>query len=142
MTKCVRITCGVSISHWPGRRAICSALVTVLFLTLTASAMAWRPPTQTERSLITQVASRPAATQHEEVHVTGIRISTVGPWASAGVMGYRPILGAPDAIYILHKVDGKWIIASSGSSAEWCVMPRKDIKNLGFPVSYRCGPQS
>ena len=38
----------------------------------------------------------------------------------------------------MHKVHGKWINVGAGTGGEWCVMPRKDIRNLGFPLSYLC----
>jgi hypothetical protein len=86
--------------------------VLLLYLTFAASAMAWRPPTQSQR-----------------------QVSTVGPWASAGVTIY-PLGLSTD---ILHKVHRKWILASNGTAGEWCVMPRKDQRNLGFPAGALCG---
>ena len=113
--------------------------VIVLCLALTASAIAWRHPTRSERSAITRAASRTPHAGHSNVQVSGIRVSTVGPWASARVMIY--VASLPDyATDILHKVHGRWIVASTGTAGEWCVMLRKDVQNLGFPVSYRCSP--
>ena len=113
--------------------------VTVLCLALTASAMAWRHPTRSERMAITRAASRTPHAGHSKVQVSGIRVSTVGPWASAELTIY--VANSPDyATDILHKVHGKWISDGAGTSGEWCVMPRADVQNLGFPVSYRCAP--
>ena len=108
--------------------------VIVLYLTFAASAMAWRPPTQSQRQAITRAAMS-TATPHKKVHVSNIRVSTVGPWASAGVTIY-PLGLSTD---ILHKVHRKWILASNGTAGEWCVMPRKDQRNLGFPAGALCG---
>ena len=114
------------------------ALVTVLCLTLTASAVAWRNPTRSERAQIIRAASRtPTATAREKVHVSRIRVSTVGPWASATItiyFGNEP----DDATDILHKVHGKWINEGAGTAGEWCVMPGKDQRNLDFPAGYPC----
>jgi hypothetical protein len=115
--------------------------VTVLCLALAASAMAWRHPTRSERSAITRAASRtPTSPPHKKVHVRDIRVSTVGPWASATIAIYFG--NVPDyATDTLHKVHGKWINDGAGTSGEWCVMPRKDRRNLGFDVvGYVCGP--
>jgi hypothetical protein len=134
MRKPVRITFRLSHSQYPSARTMCVALVGVLCLTVTASAMAWRRPTGGERKAITHAAIS-AAAPHKKVHVSKIRLSTVGPWASAGVTIY-PLGLSTD---ILHKVHGKWILASNGTAGEWCVMPRKDQQNLGFDVvGYRC----
>lgn len=113
--------------------------MTVFCLAVTASAIASRHPTESERSAITRAASRTPHAGHLKVHVSRIRVSTVGSWASAVVTIYDA--NVPDsATDILHKVQGKWIVASTGTSGEWCVMPRKDVQNLGFPVSYPCAP--
>jgi hypothetical protein len=110
------------------------ALMIVLCLTLTPSAMAWRHPTKSERRAITHAAISTAAPD-KKVHVSNIRVSTVGPWASAGVT-INPLGLSTD---ILHKVHGKWILASNGTAGEWCVMPRKDQRNLGFSAGAVCG---
>lgn len=116
------------------RRLLCGALVTMtaLCLTLTASAMAWRQPTRDERQAIAQAASRtPHTPADKKVHVSRIHVSTVGPWASAGITIYFG--NTPDtAIDILHKVHGKWINVTAGTSGEECVMPSADRLNLGF----------
>jgi len=138
MRKPVRITFRLSHSLCPSARAICVALVTVLCLTVTASAMAWRHPTGSERQAITNAASRTPHAGHSKVHVSRIRVSTVGPWASTTVAVYFG--NVPDfATDILHKVHGKWINDGAGTSGEWCVMPRKDQRNLGFPAGALCG---
>ncbi len=107
--------------------------VILLCLTLAASAMAWRPPTRNERKAITQAAISTAA-PHKKVHVSNIHVSTVGRWASAEVTIY-PLGTSTD---ILHKVHSKWILASNGTAGEWCVMPRKDQRNLGFRAGALC----
>jgi hypothetical protein len=99
--------------------------------------MAWRGPTRRERAAITVVAMAAPQAGHSAVHVGNIRVSTVGPWASATVTIYFG--KAPDtATDILHRVAGKWRNAGIGTAGEWCVMPIKDQRNLGFPTSYPC----
>jgi hypothetical protein len=112
-----------------------AAVLTVILLcfVLAASAMAWRRPTQGERKAITQAVLSTSA-PHKKVRVSNIRVSTVGPWASAAVT-INPLTSTD----ILHKVHGKWIRARNGTAGEWCVMPRKDQRNLGFPVGALCG---
>jgi hypothetical protein len=93
--------------------------------------MAWRHPTRRERSAITRAASRGAAPPHNRIHVSRIRVSTVGPWARATVTIYFGKV-LDDATDILHNVHGKWINDGAGTAGEECVMPRKDRRNLGF----------
>ncbi len=130
---------GARSSQLPGiGRATAIALVGVaVSLALVASAFAWRRPTRGERKAIVAAAAAAPHAGSSRVHVSNIRVSTVGPWASATVMIY--VGNAPDfATAIVHKVRRKWPYASVGTSGEWCVMPRKDRKNLGFPLSFRC----
>ncbi|HEY3758821.1 MAG TPA: hypothetical protein VGL37_03620 [Solirubrobacteraceae bacterium] len=112
-------------------------LTGVLCLVLVASALAWRAPTRSEQQAITRVAERAPHAKRAHVHVSDIRVSTVGPWADATVTLYFG--NAPDnATDILHRVHGKWINASLGTAGEWCVMPTKDQRNLGFSAGYPC----
>jgi|ERR1019366_7367502 hypothetical protein len=124
------------------RRLAWSALLSlVLSLAFVAAAFGWRRPTNSERKAITSVAADVPHAGGSRVHVNSIRVSTVGPWASATLRIY--VDAQPDfATDILHRVHGKWRNASSGTSAEWCVMPRRDQRNLGFPSSYPCGKQA
>ena len=124
------------------RRLVWTALVGLLLsLAFVAEAFGWRRPTSIEREAITAVAARVPHAGGSRVRVSGIRVSTVGPWASAGLT--IDVDGYPDtAVDILHKVHGKWRNASWGTSGEWCVMPRRDQRNLGFPSSYPCGKQA
>jgi hypothetical protein len=117
-------------------RAACLASVTAVCLALAASALAWRHPTPSERSAITRVASDTPTASHKKVRVSAIRVSTAGPWASAQVAVYFG--KQPDyATDILHQVHGKWIVASTGTAGEGCVMPRKDQQSLGL-YGYPC----
>ncbi len=136
--KARQIPCRLSVSTRSRGRPMCVALVTMLSLTLTASAMAWRHPTASERQAIIRAASRtPTSPPHEKVHVSNIRVSTVGPWARATITIYFG--KAPDAATdILHKVHGKWVNVGAGTSGEECAMPPKDRQNLGFGP-YPCG---
>jgi hypothetical protein len=113
-------------------------VVTVLvLLSMAAPALAWRPSSHTERLAISRAARLTPHAGNSTVKVSGIRVSTVGPWASAGLT--IEIDNYPDyATDILHKVHGKWINVGAGTAGEWCVMPRKDIRNLGFSLSYQC----
>jgi len=124
------------------RRLAWSAVLSfVLSLAFVAGAFGWRRPTNSERKAITSVAAHVPHAGGSRVHVSGIRVSTVGPWASAGLT--IDVDGYPDtATDILHKVHGTWRNASSGTAGEWCVMPRRDRRNLGFPSSYQCGKQA
>jgi hypothetical protein len=127
---------GRKISMRTSGRAICVALVSAFSLTVAASALAWRSPTASERSAITSAALRTPTAAHEKVHVSRIRVSTAGPWASASVAVYFG--KQPDyATDILHKVHGKWRVASTGTAGEGCVMPRKDQQSLGL-LGYPC----
>lgn len=120
------------------RLARCAVVLGLLCLIWTASAWAWRRPTVRERRAISQVAAHTPHAGPSKVTVSNIRVSTVGPWASATVTIYFG--SEPDnAVDILHEVDAKWTNASDGTAGEWCVMPRKDQRNLGFPSGYPCG---
>lgn len=124
------------------RLVVWTAMVGLLLsLVFVADAFGWRRPTRIERKAITSVAARVPHAGGSRVHVSGIRVSTVGPWASARLT--IDVDGYPDtAVDVLHKVHGTWRNASSGTSGEWCVMPRWDQRNLGFPSSYPCGKQT
>jgi len=109
----------------------------VLCLSLAATAAAWREPTASERTAITKAAKRTPSAGNSKVSVGQIRVSTVGPWASAGVSIL--VGGARDnAISILHKVRGTWRFVTVGTAGEGCVMPLKDRRSLGL-ASYPCG---
>ena len=120
------------------RRAVLALAVVAVVLSLVAAvALAWRGPTGSERQAIAAVARRTPHAGSSRVSVSHIRVSTVGPWASAVVTIYFG--SEPDnAVDILHKVHGKWHNANIGTAGEWCVMPVKDQRNLGFSSSYPC----
>ncbi len=110
--------------------------VALLCLVLAASASAWRNPTSSERRAITRAAEGSSHAGSGKVHVSEIRVSSVGPWASAVVTVY--FNGTPDdAEAVLHKVHGVWRLTahSPGTLGEQCGigMPRADQRNLGFP---------
>lgn len=130
---------GVAMGWTRGRLVVWAALVVLaLSLAFTAEAFGWRQPTRGEREAITSVAARVPHAGGSRVRVSRIRVSTVGPWASASLT--IEVDGYPDdAVDILHKVHGKWRNASWGTSGEWCVMPRRDQRNLDFDTSYPCG---
>jgi hypothetical protein len=108
-----------------------TAALILLWLTVTASALAWRGPTESERKAITRAAERtPHAAGTGRVYVGQIRVSTVGPWASAEGTIYVP---EPDnATIILHKIHDQWKYGNVGTAGEQCIMPRADQQNLGF----------
>jgi hypothetical protein len=130
----------VSFTHTPALRRTATVTVTALCVGMStaSAAFAWRNPTRRERAAITKAAKRtPTSPPHKKVHVSHIHVSTVGPWASAKLTIYFGSM--PDtATDILHKVRGKWVNDGDGSAGEWCVMPRKDQRNLGFPTNYPC----
>jgi len=109
--------------------------VTVLSLVFAGAASAWRAPTLSERQAIRRVAEGTGHAGAGKVHVSDIHVSTVGPWSSAVIAVY--FNGEPDdAVDILHKVHGTWLLTkhSPGTFGEQCGigMPRKDQQNLGF----------
>jgi hypothetical protein len=83
------------------------------------------------------VASWANVSAAQKVHVSFIRVSTVGPWARATITIYFG-KAADHATDILHNVRGKSINDGAGTSGEECVMPPKDRRNLGFGY-YPCG---
>lgn len=112
--------------------AMITGLAVVALLLLASSSMAWRPPVRGEARAITRAAREtPTAYPNKTVHVSRIRVSTVGPWAAATITIY--IRHSPDsATDILQKVGGRWVSVGAGTSEEQCVMPVKDQRNLGF----------
>lgn len=125
-------TLSAMIGRWIRRCGLVGVLTLILSCGFASSALAWRPPTRSEHRAITRAAKEtPTAYPGKTVHVGAIRVSTVGPWASARIAIY--INGKPDgAIDILHRVRGKWVNVGAGSSEEQCVMPYPDRQNLGF----------
>jgi hypothetical protein len=103
----------------------------------TPVALAWRTASARERRAITSVARQVPHAGSSKVYVSHIRVSTVGPWASATITIYFG--KEPDnAVDILHDTHGAWHNAGLGTAGEWCVMPAKDQRNLGFSTSYPC----
>ncbi|HEY1690331.1 MAG TPA: hypothetical protein VGF95_15865 [Solirubrobacteraceae bacterium] len=120
-----------------GRKTASAALVGALALVCAAPALAWRTPGHSERRAIARVARQTPHAGSSRVSVGDIRVSTVGPWASATVTIYFE--SEPDeATDILHKLHGRWVNAGAGTAGEWCVMPTKDQRNLGFSAGYPC----
>jgi hypothetical protein len=106
-------------------------------IVLVTPAGAWRRPSFNERRAVATAASRVSHAGSSSVRVSDIRLSTIGPWASATVTIYFGTL--PDnAVDILHRVRGVWKNVGLGTAGEWCVMPAGDQRNLGFPASYSC----
>jgi hypothetical protein len=126
----------------PRRPAVAGAsAVTVAFALsialATPVALAWRQATAKERRSITSVARQAPHAGSSKVYVSHIRVSTVGPWASATVTIYFG--KEPDsAVDILNYIHGAWHNAGVGTAGEWCVMPAKDQRNLRFSTSYHC----
>jgi hypothetical protein len=124
-------------------------LLTLLFLTLTASAMAWQPPTHGQRVAITRaVNSTLYAPRGHKNSVSEIHVSTVGPWASV-VVTYNYMTPPASVTAILQRRGRQWTLrslAANGTTTsalpgiqavgggEWCVMPAKDVQDLGFPA--------
>ena len=119
------------------RRAIKISVVIASAFVFPAAALAWHQPTRFERAQITAAARNVSHAGTQRVYVGQIHVSSVGPWASAGVTLY--FNGQPDeAIDILHFRRGRWRNASIGSAGEWCIMPTVDQRNLGFSGDYPC----
>jgi hypothetical protein len=100
--------------------------------------MAWRGPSRGERHAIVSAAQdAQRAEPTKPVHVSDIRISTVGPWASAAFTLYFGNEG-DSALAMLRKVRGRWVITahSPGTEGVQCGigMPHKDQRNLGLGV--------
>jgi len=117
------------------RFALIGLALAALAMLAAASASAWRHPTPAQRRAIARVAKRSPHAGPEKVHVSHIRVSTVGPWASATVTIF--FSHQPDsATAVLHRVRGSWRLTkhSPGTAFEWCGigMPRADQRNLGF----------
>lgn len=117
------------------RLLLTGVAIAVMGLLFAASAGASRRPTRNERRAITRVAKRSPHAGSQKVHVSHIRVSTVGPWASARVTIFVD-RQADSATDVLRKVRGRWRLTkhSPGTVGEWCGigMPRKDQRNLGF----------
>lgn len=121
------------------RCVLIGVAVAALCLSVVANAGASRRPTPRERRGITHAAKGSPHAGSGKVRVSHIRVSTVGPWASAIVTII--VEHVPDrAIDVLHKVRGRWRLTkhSPGTAEVQCGigMPRKDQRNLGFPA---CG---
>jgi hypothetical protein len=103
-------------------------------LTVAASATASRAPTPGERAAIARAArGTPHAAGTGPVQVSDIRVSTVGPWATAQItvhVGHEP----DSALDILRYLSGQWRLTkrSPGTAAVSCGigMPLKDQRNL------------
>ena len=98
--------------------------------------MAWRRPSAPERRAITRVAKTARhAEPQKPLHVSDIRVSTVGPWALATLTLYLGHV-ADKAMVIEHNVHGRWTLTahSPGTSGVQCGidMPHKDQRNLGL----------
>lgn len=123
------------------RRLVALSYATVLLASLAAAAtaLAWRHPTPSERRAITKaVVQYTEGPRHLEVRASDIRVSAVGPWASATNTIYMHHKIADSAEDILHLIRGTWKVASVGTAGEWCVMPTRDQRNLGFGPGYPC----
>jgi len=121
---------------WIRRGAAVLVGVGVVALTVAASATASRVPTPGERAAIARVARRtPHAAGTGRVHVSHIRVSTVGPWASAQVTVYVGHHVPDSALDILRYRSGQWRLTkhSPGTEGVSCGigMPLKDQRNLG-----------
>jgi hypothetical protein len=117
---------------------LASAVCLLVALYTAAGAGAWRAPSGSERQAITTAAQgSPRATPEKRVHVSHIRISTVGPWASAVVTIYFG--KAPDdAEIVLRKSHGRWRLTAHSPGTEGVAcgigMPHADQRNLGVEV--------
>lgn len=111
-----------------------AGLVSLVFA---GSAMAWTRPSPSTRTAITNAAKRSLHAGTGRIHVSDIRVSTVGPWASVALTIY--VAHQPDrALAVLHKIRGRWVETahSPGTSRVQCRsgMSHRDQRNLGLPV--------
>ena len=96
-----------------------------------ASAVVWRRPYRSESKAITAAAAATPHAGRSWISVSNVRVSTVGPWASATVM--ISSAGQPDsATAIVHEVQGKWRYASVGTDGEWVCCPERIVRILNF----------
>jgi hypothetical protein len=130
----MRIDCMLGHHSWIRRGAAALGAIGVVTLTAAGSATASRAPTPGERAAISRVGKRtPHAAGTGRVHVSHIRVSTVGPWASAQIAVY--VGNQPDsALEILRYRSGQWRLTkhSPGTEDVSCGigMPLKDQRNL------------
>jgi hypothetical protein len=114
--------------------AIFSVLLAAMVLP--SSAGAWRRPIPSEKRAITRLAKRTphAGTPTKKIHVSDIRVSTVGPWALASIALYfnqRPLL----AYAFLHKIGHRWHLSRGSGAGVSCGthMPDPVKEDLGVP---------
>jgi hypothetical protein len=118
------------------RRCLAAVIGAVsVALVVAASAVASRAPTRGERAAIARVARHSPRAGSSPVLISRIRVSTVGPWASAVVTSYTGHHDPDTALDILHKRHGRWRLTkhSPGTAGVSCGigMPRSDQRNLG-----------
>jgi hypothetical protein len=108
----------------------------LLGFTLCGIAYAWLSPTQSERNQITRAAQSADGSDQQTVRVSGIRVSTVGPWATAAVAIYRRGSARVEQAEqdTFYKDHGSWIDTASASAPN-IAMPSADEKNLGLASS-------
>ena len=125
----------------PASRSILAAVLAAAVTACAASnALAVRPATRTERTLLIAAAGRSSylpprrdwAT--DRVRFTNLRISTVDArWATGtGHLGVGPNHSEDDQAGLLfHFVRGRWQLVSLGTSDVGCGVPKAVIKDLG-----------
>lgn len=100
-------------------------------LALPPAALGWRGPSRSERGAVVRAARRADADRSQRIRVHDIRISTVGPWATADVELYRRGSSRVEQaeVDIFDRVHGAWLDDAS-SNAPATSMPPEDERNL------------
>lgn len=120
-------------------RAICAcAILSVLLVgvVFASPAGAWRRPTASEKRAITRQAKHTPhhGSPKKKIHVSDIRVSTVGPWAIATIALYfnhRPLT----AYAFLHKIGHRWHLSRGSGTGVSCNtgMPERVQEDLEVP---------
>ncbi len=116
------------------RRALAIIVATVLCaLVVTSAAQARRPPTKNEVWAITGALHKTAAIRRGLCfHVSGIAISTTGPWARARVVRCGDGRRFDTALAVLRRTRWNWRVRDLGTSGVGCTVAparvRRDLK--------------
>lgn len=101
-----------------------------------APAGAWRRPTPREKRVLTRLAKRTphAGSPKKKIHVSDIKVSTVGPWAIATISAFynhRPLA----AYAFFHKYGHRWHLSRGSGAGVSCGtrMPDPVKTDLGVP---------
>ena len=108
--------------------------IVVVALAHASDALAARSPTTGERSSITQTAVMTEGSPTQTVRVSAIRVSSVGPWATATVGIYLHGGLEQEIAEKFYETHGRWIDLAS-ANAPAVSMPLKVEQELGLAAS-------